>query len=55
VTFQAALLVRHSPAPVADAFVAGRVRGEHGATFGTLGPEAGAGAVDLLIGRALSA
>ena len=54
VTLQAALLVRHSPGPVADAFVASRVRGEHGATFGTLGPEVGAGAVDLLLGRALA-
>jgi putative acyl-CoA dehydrogenase len=48
VTFQAALLVRHSPGPVADAFVASRLGGEHGATFGTLGgslPPATAGPV----------
>ncbi|PKW25514.1 acyl-CoA dehydrogenase family protein [Phycicoccus duodecadis] len=37
VTFQAALLVRHSPGPVADAFVASRLGGDHGVTFGTLG------------------
>ncbi|HEX6918568.1 MAG TPA: acyl-CoA dehydrogenase family protein [Phycicoccus sp.] len=54
VTFQATLLVRHSPGPVADAFVASRVRGEHGATFGTLGPGIGPTAVDLLLERALA-
>jgi putative acyl-CoA dehydrogenase len=54
VTFQAALLVRHSPGPVADAFVASRVRDRHGATFGTLGPEVGSSTVDLLLGRALA-
>ena len=36
-TLQAALLVRHSPGPVADAFVASRLGGDHGGTFGTLG------------------
>ena len=36
VVLQGALLVRHSPAAVADAFVASRVAGEHGAAFGTL-------------------
>ncbi len=35
-TLQAALLVRHAPAFVADAFVGSRVGGAHGATFGTL-------------------
>jgi len=54
VTLQAALLVRHSPGPVADAFVASRLRGGHGATFGTLGPDVGAGTVDVLLGRALA-
>ena len=54
VTLQAALLVQHSPGPVADAFVASRVRGEHGATFGTLGSQVGPGAVDALLERALS-
>ena len=53
-TLQAALLVRHSPGPVADAFVASRLRGGHGATFGTLGPDVGAGTVDVLLGRALA-
>jgi putative acyl-CoA dehydrogenase len=48
VTLQAALLVRHRPGPVADAFVASRLGGDHGATFGTLGgsvPAAAAGPV----------
>lgn len=36
VVLQGALLVRHSPAAVADAFVASRVAGEHGTAFGTL-------------------
>jgi putative acyl-CoA dehydrogenase len=53
VTLQAALLVRHSPGPVADAFVASRVRTDHGATFGTLG-DIGPAAVELLLGRALA-
>ncbi len=33
---QASLLVRHAPAPVADAFCAGRLTGEHGRVYGTL-------------------
>jgi putative acyl-CoA dehydrogenase len=33
---QASLLLRHSPAPVADAFVRTRVLGERGSTFGAL-------------------
>jgi len=36
VLFQASLVVRHSPQPVADAFVASRVAGGHGNAFGTL-------------------
>jgi putative acyl-CoA dehydrogenase len=34
--WQASLLVRHAPEPVADAFVASRIAGSHGATLGTL-------------------
>ncbi len=33
---QGSLLVRHAPAPVADAFCASRLGGDHGAAFGTL-------------------
>jgi putative acyl-CoA dehydrogenase len=33
---QAALLVRHAPPAVADAFCASRLDGDHGGTFGTL-------------------
>jgi putative acyl-CoA dehydrogenase len=36
VTLQAALLVRHAPAAVADAFVASRLAGDHGRAYGTL-------------------
>jgi putative acyl-CoA dehydrogenase len=54
-TLQAALLVRHSPREVADAFVASRIRGEHGSTFGTLAPAVGGSAVDVLLDRALAA
>jgi putative acyl-CoA dehydrogenase len=41
---EAALLVRHAPAPVADAFVATRLAGDHGSAFGTLpaGPDTAA-------------
>ena len=54
VTLQASLLVRHSPAPVADAFVASRLGGAHGTTFGTLGSTVGPDAVALLLDRALA-
>ena len=36
VTLQGTLLARFAPAEVADAFVASRLGGDHGATFGTL-------------------
>ena len=36
--FQGALLVRHAPAAVADAFCASRLAGDGGRTFGTLPP-----------------
>jgi putative acyl-CoA dehydrogenase len=35
---QGALLVRHAPAAVADAFCATRLAGDHGLAFGTLPP-----------------
>ena len=35
---QGALLVRHAPAPVADAFCATRLAGDWGHAFGTLPP-----------------
>ncbi len=54
-TLQASLLVRHSPAPVADAFLASRVRGDRGAVFGTLDAGVGAGAAQAVIDRALPA
>ena len=54
-TLQAALLVRHSPGVVADTFVASRLGGDHGMTFGTLGSGVGATAARQLIDRALPA
>ena len=50
--------MRHSPGPVADAFVASRLGGDHGGTFGTLGASTlgasvGPDAVSLLLERAL--
>lgn len=53
VTLQAALLVRHSPGPVADAFVASRVRREHGAVFGTLSDAVGVTTAGAVVDRAL--
>ncbi|HEY6531740.1 MAG TPA: acyl-CoA dehydrogenase family protein [Acidimicrobiales bacterium] len=43
--FQAALLVRHSPAAVADAFCASRLPPDQGRAFGTLAPGLDAAAV----------
>ncbi|MBM6399759.1 acyl-CoA dehydrogenase family protein [Phycicoccus sonneratiae] len=52
VTFQASLLVRYSPGPVTDAFVASRVRGERGAVFGTLDAGVGSAAAAVVLERA---
>jgi len=49
VLLQASLLVRHSPAEVADAFCATRLAGDWGHTFGTLPTGVGTAAI---IGRA---
>ncbi|MFI1725134.1 DNA alkylation response protein [Streptomyces sp. NPDC020489] len=49
-TLQASLLVRHAPAPVADAFCATRLGGDWGHAFGTLPDSADVGAI---LGRAL--
>jgi putative acyl-CoA dehydrogenase len=43
--FQAALLVRHAPAPVADAFCASRLGSESGRAFGALAPGADVAAI----------
>ena len=51
-TLQASLLVRHAPAPVADAFCASRLGGDWGRTFGSLGRSAD---LDAIITRALPA
>ncbi|MBU2665347.1 acyl-CoA dehydrogenase family protein [Actinoplanes bogorensis] len=44
-TLQASLLVRHTPAAVADAFCASRLGGDWGHTFGTLGSAADTAAI----------
>ena len=48
---QASLLVQHSPAPVADAFVASRIAGRRGHTFGSLDVDL-AGIASAVIDRA---
>jgi putative acyl-CoA dehydrogenase len=45
VALQASLMVRHAPAAVADAFVATRIGGDWGHTFGTLPASANVGAI----------
>ncbi len=54
-TLQAALLVQHSPAEVSDAFLASRVRTEHGGIFGTLATDVGAARVAAILDRTLPA
>lgn len=49
VTLQASLLAQHAPAEVADAFIASRLEGGHGHTFGTLE----ASLVDAVSGRVI--
>jgi putative acyl-CoA dehydrogenase len=49
---QAALLVEHSPGPVADAFIASRISRHRGDTFGSLDADL-AGATEDVIARAL--
>lgn len=54
-TLQAALLVQHSPAEVSDAFLASRIRTDHGGIFGTLGTDIGPTRVGAILDRALPA
>ena len=48
IALQGALVVEHSPAAVADAFVAARVVGDHGHTFGTLPADLASAASELI-------
>ncbi|MEO6999743.1 MAG: acyl-CoA dehydrogenase family protein [Terracoccus sp.] len=48
IALQGALLVEHSPSAVADAFVAARVVGDHGHTFGTLPADLASAASELI-------
>ncbi len=52
-TLQAALLVQHSPEAVAEAFLASRLRTEHGGMFGTLSAGVGAQRVAEVLDRTL--
>jgi len=53
-TLQASLLIRYAPAYVADLFVASRLDGRHGHTFGTLSPEAVRATGTQVVDRALA-
>jgi putative acyl-CoA dehydrogenase len=53
-TLQAALLVQLAPAEVADAFVASRLGGGHGVTFGTLDSGLSESHARALVDRAVS-
>jgi putative acyl-CoA dehydrogenase len=52
VTLQATLLARFAPTHVADAFIASRLGGRHGATFGTLDADLCASHARAIIDRA---
>ena len=54
VTLQASLLAQFAPAEVTDAFVASRLEGAHGHTFGTLDASLGAAAAGRLVDRAFA-
>lgn len=54
VTLQASLLARSAPAEVADAFVASRLGGAHGMTFGTLQAGLSAATARTIIDRAVA-
>jgi len=55
VTLQASLLVRYAPSVVSDAFVASRLGGHHGATFGTLDAGLSVASAAALVDRAFPA
>ena len=55
VTLQASLLARHAPTVVADAFVASRLGGGHGVTFGTLDADLSTSHARAIVDRAFSA
>ena len=54
VTLQASLLARHAPSVVADAFVASRLGGRHGVTFGTLDADVSAAHARTIVDRAFA-
>jgi putative acyl-CoA dehydrogenase len=54
-TLQAGLLAQYAPTEVSEAFVASRLGGEHGATFGTLDDQLATGSARAIIDRAFAA
>jgi putative acyl-CoA dehydrogenase len=54
-TLQATLLVQFAPNEVADAFIASRLGGDHGATFGTLDAQWSQRSAKALVDRAVGA
>jgi putative acyl-CoA dehydrogenase len=54
VTLQASLLARHAPTVEADAFIASRLGGQHGVTFGTLDAELAAADARTIVDRAFA-
>ncbi|WP_406830538.1 acyl-CoA dehydrogenase family protein [Pedococcus sp. KACC 23699] len=54
-TLQGALLAQYAPTAVADAFVASRLGGAHGVTFGTLDARLSAAVASSLVDRAFGA
>ncbi|MEP6855839.1 MAG: acyl-CoA dehydrogenase family protein, partial [Pedococcus sp.] len=54
VTLQGSLLAQHAPTVVADAFIASRLGGGHGATFGTLDSKLSTLAATTLVDRAFT-
>ena len=55
VALQASLLARYAPSVVSEAFVASRLGGDHGATFGTLGAGLSAASATAIVDRAFTA
>jgi putative acyl-CoA dehydrogenase len=53
-TLQAALLAQYAPTEVSEAFVASRLGGAHGATFGTLDDQLATGSARAIIDRAFA-
>jgi putative acyl-CoA dehydrogenase len=53
-TLQAGLLAQHAPTEVSEAFVASRLGGAHGTTFGTLDDQLATGSARAIVDRAFA-